>query len=263
MPGGIQRGTGEIDKENERAAKMGGGRFTPALNIESGGHARIRILDGPITYYGHRINDQGKKRTYYRYCNTFDDDSSEVCGYCDNGVKWSRFFLFWIWVHVKLHPKADSDGKWEKVKYRGKDYYQERVNRPMLLRRGMGRGNSMYDKFANCYLEYGEWDDRDYIWSRNMAVNWQDTDYSLTPKDPTELSKVLTKIAGQLADLGEVATEKSQGVPRFDNKGNIFEGDEKKAGDEEAPAKKKKKPAPMPKEEIEDEDDEDDDDMPF
>ena len=218
---GIQRGYNEIDKRNkeEEEKRKEQMNYVPFLNLPISGKARIRILSEPITYNSHKIYDLVKKRTYYRYC-SIEDEKDEMCKYCNSGLKSSRTFMFWVYVYFKLALTEGRYGIWSPVSYQNKKMFQQIVEKSMVLRRGMGKGNSMFDKFASNYLEYGSWQDRDYTWSRNDAKVWNETDYFLNPRDPSEVSPKLKKIAELVPSLNDIALGEQVVMPKFDVGGN-------------------------------------------
>lgn len=259
--GGISRGVDAINESNAQRAKEQGGGYVPQLNLGKGEVARIRFLSDPISYNCHQMNDQEARRTYYRWCAGNDGDG-ELCDWCNAGHRARPMFMFWVWVAIKLHKTPDEEGKWESVKYRRKQYFQENVNRVFVLRRGMGRANSTYDMFANFYLENGTWFDREYIWSRNEAERWQDTAYDLLPKDPEEESDFFVNVKDQLPDLALVAMEKLSRGPRFDDNGDLIP-DEEDDGPRNEPERKSPAPPPQGIEDDGEDDEDEDGDVPW
>jgi hypothetical protein len=219
---GIQRGYDAIVRRNQKEEEERRRRanWVPSLFLPVSGKARIRILSEPVTYNAHRIYDKATGKISYRYCSV-DDNTDELCKYCNAGLMSSRCFMFWIYTYFRLQPAPGQYGDWEPVNYQGKRVYRQIVGKPMVLRRGTGKGNSTFDKFASAYLEYGTWTDRDYTWSRNDATVWTDTDYFLIPRDPSEMPEELKRIAKALPNLEDIAVGKEIKMPIFDDSGNV------------------------------------------
>jgi len=223
MSGGIQRGYGEINEKNEeirRRREADRAVRVPELFLPVGGIAKIRLLTEPICYNAHKLWDPAKRKNYFRYCTIDDDTEGEVCQYCNQGMRTSRFFMFWIYCYFKLQSVAGQYGEWKAVNYQNKKMFQQMIERPMFLRRGVGKGNAMFEKFTSYFLEYGTWTDRDYMFRRNEEKEWNKTDYFLTPKDAEAMSAKLAMIVTHLPDLVLVATGQSVQLPKFDDSGN-------------------------------------------
>lgn len=229
MATGIQRGIDNIDAENERKEKEyqeNRKPYIPALNLGQGAIAQFWIMSDPITYQAHRLNDDEKKRTYYRYC--VAADGNELCNYCKSGHKPQKFFSFWVFVETKLNMEQSRDAEhpWPQVQYRGKAYFEQKINRPMLLRRGMGRNNATYDKFKMYYLENGTFMDRPFVWSRNVTSDWRKTNYDLLGKDPMPMPENITRIIEEMPDIADAIIGTVDRLPRFDSDGYVVPDDE-------------------------------------
>lgn len=224
---GIRSGVESISKYNKERQERATGTFIPEVALADDGDAVVfRILtDAPIDAEFHSPYDPTLKRRNIFYCTYEDKGECELCNRADSPAP---MFMFWVYVRCIFHTSPDDEGKWEAVKRGSKTFYREEIGEIQLLRRGFGRGGELWEQFANMFVNYGTFKDRDYVFARKGVRRDINTTYTLTPLDKEPMDKSIAGLIPNLPQLaavarGEVKTLEGLGVPARETREKLSE----------------------------------------
>lgn len=192
----------QIEEQQERNRELR--KHIPELFLaEDGDIAVIRILSSkPFFADFHNLKDEDSGRFYTEYCTK---KLKGECEYCEDGDLARENILLWVLVKYKLHRNNNEDETWEKVEGR-REFYKEEINLPMLIKKGSGKGGSYASIFEDAQEEHdGVITDRDYKYKRHGAHGSQDTFYTLSAMEKSDLPKECKGLVAKLPKRSEVA----------------------------------------------------------
>jgi len=247
---GVRKGADAIGKRNTEIVKRGGKGFIPELRVYGDGDMAIfRFLtDEPLDVDFHELRDPAiSKYPIFSYCKKDEEDG--YCEHCDDNVPLKRMFMFWGWIDKILHPIPDEKGEWEKTQIGSRQMFAEDKNQIVMIRKKFGKGQSIWNQFAEAYEMNGTWKDRAFSYKRSGGKNDINTSYNLMPLDKSSIPEHLISIMGKLPSLESVAKGEVERIPDFGVQ----------AEEEEATSSKKKTATKnRPPKVVEDSDDEPD-----
>jgi hypothetical protein len=198
----------EVTKETQAASSADWIRY---LKVRDGEFALIRFITDAkdvISVPMHNVTQMTPKgeRTVKEYCTLSDNGA---CQNCAKGSAPSETIFLWVYVYYILHrtqnPRLEMfpDQKWQPVKVGATNMYKEDINKPMILRTGVGKSNYIKNLFLDFAREYDTLVDRDYKWSRKGA-GFNDTTYNLIAKDKSDTNSEIVSITETLPAMEDV-----------------------------------------------------------
>ena len=228
----------DTQKKIQASMKASGGRYIGIGDTESFLFRFMLNEDSIINGYFHRVPMEQSDRKWTQDTLCLGDD----CPYCSsddaNISKKSYKFLTWVWVYYKLHTNPDDEGKWEPVERDEGTFYQEKIDKAMILKQGYYFSRLL----TAIYAKYHSLIDRDYDCTRTGTG--LDTSYSLFPEDKKVMPK---KVKAAIKELDSIES--------------IIDGD--KSDSKPKPKPKSKKKAIAEEEEVEEEEVEEDEEEEF
>lgn len=175
------------------------GDYIEELWVKAGESARIRFLtdgDEVITTFFHRVvTDKESGKVRESYC------TSSVGQDCQNCVDQVPKSLRWhVWVYVYYRLLSQPQEGCEIIEQAGRVMYKQPVNKVMLLRRGVGKGQYLANKLQSLYQRYGTLLDRDYDWVRQGSTK-DNTTYDLIPYDQANFTVAMKELPIPLTEV--------------------------------------------------------------
>ena len=209
------KGLGEIQKKTEQTQAMASQDRIKILYVGAGETAVLRFLtdkDEVISAPFHNVEEMTPNGKKYRkkYCTMAEKNT---CIWCSQANQVREYIFLWSYVsnifHKVQNPALEGTQeaqRWERVKVGPAFFYKEAVNGPMIFRMSPGKGGTNKSALIGFANEYEGLCDREYKWSREGAGR-DDTKYTLTPKDKTNLED-LSELISKLPLLSDVVTGK-------------------------------------------------------
>jgi len=188
----------EAQKRIQASMQASGGRYIGIGDTETFLFRFLLDEDNIVNGYFHRVPMEQNDRNWTQDVPCLGED----CPYCaseDTAIsKKSYKFLTWVWVYSKMHVKPDEEGKWEPVERDEGTFYQEVIDKPMILKQGYYFSRLL----TAIYAKYHTLIDRDFECMRTGTG--LDTSYSLFPEDKKPMSKKVKAAIKELDDINAI-----------------------------------------------------------